>query len=119
MVGSLVCGVAFAMGHHFFYSSWNAQIVQSSAQQEWNIRIGTALAFLVKVCLTGAAGFAYTQLLWTTLTDRPVTLDGIDSLFSIATSAWEFLSLELWQGTGISIDLWYNMVMGNHPHIRC
>lgn len=97
MVSCLVCGIAFALGHHFFYSSLNAKIVQSNIEQEWNIRIGTGLAFLVKTCLTAAAGFAYTQLLWTTLRSRHATLKGVDAMFSVTTNAWEFLTLELWR----------------------
>ncbi|PTB48336.1 hypothetical protein M431DRAFT_513743 [Trichoderma harzianum CBS 226.95] len=97
MIGCLLCGIAFALGHHFFYSSLNAKIVQSNIEQEWNIRIGTGMAFLVKTCLTAAAGFAYTQLLWTTLRSRHATLKGVDAMFSVTTNAWEFLTLELWR----------------------
>ncbi|KAK1256362.1 hypothetical protein MKX07_008621 [Trichoderma sp. CBMAI-0711] len=97
MVSGLVCGVAFAIGHHFFYASLDSRIVQSNAEQEWNIRIGTGMAFLVKTCLTAAAGFAYTQLLWTTLRSRHATLAGVDAMFGVTTSAWDFLDLELWR----------------------
>ncbi|KAH0597835.1 hypothetical protein MHUMG1_04207 [Metarhizium humberi] len=102
MIGSLICGIAFALGHHFFYASLDSRIVQSSTQQEWNIRIGTGMAFLVKAFLTAAVGFAYTQLLWTTLASRNSTLEGIDAMFGVATNAWDFLSLELWRkGLGL------------------
>lgn len=97
MISCLLCGVAFALGHHFFYASLNSKIVQSNIEQEWNIRIGTGMAFLVKTCLTAAAGFAYTQLLWTTLRSRQATLKGVDAMFSVTTNAWEFLTLELWR----------------------
>ncbi|PTB70916.1 hypothetical protein BBK36DRAFT_1108252 [Trichoderma citrinoviride] len=97
MISGLLCGVAFALGHHFFYASLDSRIVQSNTEQEWNIRIGTGMAFLVKTCLTAAAGFAYTQLLWTTLRSRHATLEGVDAMFSVTTSAWEFLSVELWR----------------------
>lgn len=97
MISGLLCGVAFALGHHFFYASWDSRIVQSNTEQEWNIRIGTGMAFLVKTCLTAAAGFAYTQLLWATLRSRHATLQGVDAMFGVTTSAWDFLSAELWR----------------------
>lgn len=69
------------------------------------------MAFLVKTCLTAAAGFAYTQLLWTTLRSRQATLKGVDAMFSVTTNAWEFLTLELWRkGFGLVLIagiLWY------------
>ncbi|KAL7941455.1 hypothetical protein V8C42DRAFT_335183 [Trichoderma barbatum] len=97
MISCLVCGIAFALGHHFFYASLDSRIVQSNIEQEWNIRIGTGLAFLTKACLTAAAGFAYTQLLWATLRSGGATLEGVDAMFSVTTNAWEFLTLELWR----------------------
>ncbi|KAL7814198.1 hypothetical protein V8C44DRAFT_326045 [Trichoderma aethiopicum] len=97
MISGLLCGIAFALGHHFFYASWDSRIVQSNTEQEWNIRIGTGMAFLVKTCLTAAAGFAYTQLLWATLRSRHATLQGVDAMFGVTTSAWDFLSAELWR----------------------
>ncbi|TFB03258.1 hypothetical protein CCMA1212_004255 [Trichoderma ghanense] len=97
MISGLLCGVAFAIGHHFFYASLDSRIVQSNTEQEWNIRIGTGMAFLVKTCMTAAAGFAYTQLLWATLRSRHATLAGVDAMFSVTTSAWDFLNPELWR----------------------
>lgn len=102
MIGGVLCGIGFALGHHFFYSSWDNHIVESTNQQQWNIRIGTGMAFLVKTFLTASAGFAYTQVLWQTLKAREVSIGGIDAMFGVTTNAWAFLSLELWR-KGISL----------------
>ncbi|KAK2599998.1 hypothetical protein QQS21_005300 [Conoideocrella luteorostrata] len=97
MIGGLVCGIALSLGHHFLYNSWDGQIVQSKDQQEWVLRIGTGLAFLIKVFLTSAAGFAYTQFLWHTLKSREVSIEGIDAMFAATNNAGSFFTLELWR----------------------
>ncbi|KAH7186164.1 uncharacterized protein B0J16DRAFT_305840 [Fusarium flagelliforme] len=96
MTGSLLSGLALAIGHHFFYDYLNDRIVESQNQQEWFLRIGTGLAFLVRALLSAAVGIAYTQILWRTLRSKSITIQGIDSLFGVSHTAWDFTTLELW-----------------------
>ncbi|CEI63337.1 hypothetical protein FVEN_g132 [Fusarium venenatum] len=96
MTGSLLSGIALAIGHHLFYEHLNDRIVQSQNQQEWFLRIGTGIAFLVGALLSAAIGIAYIQILWRTLRSKSVTINGIDSLFGVSHNAWDLTTLELW-----------------------
>ncbi|KAK7419752.1 hypothetical protein QQX98_003124 [Neonectria punicea] len=96
MVSSVIVGILLAIGHHLFYASLDGQIVTSSGQQVWNLRIGTGLAFLVKASLTAAAGLAYTQLLWHTLRSQEISLNGIDAVFSVVNNIYGFATGEIW-----------------------
>lgn len=96
MTGSLLAGLALAIGHHLFYDYLNDRIVESQNQQEWFLRIGTGMAFLVRALLSAAVGIAYTQILWRTLRSRSITLGGINSLFGVSHTAWNFTNSELW-----------------------
>lgn len=96
MTGSLLSGLALAIGHHVFYDYLNGRIVQSQNQQEWFLRIGTGMAFLVRALLSAAIGIAYVQILWRTLRSKFVTINGIDSLFSVSHNAWDLTTFELW-----------------------
>ncbi|KAF7549449.1 hypothetical protein G7Z17_g6372 [Cylindrodendrum hubeiense] len=96
MIGSVFLGLLLAVGHHLFYSSKNGQIVTSSDQQVWNLRVGTGLAFLVKASLTAAASMAYTQLLWHTLRSQEISLNGIDAVFSVVNNLYAFTTVEIW-----------------------
>lgn len=96
MTGSFLSGLALAIGHHFFYEYLNDRIVESQNQQEWFLRIGTGMAFLVRASLSAAVGIAYTQILWRTLRSKSFTIEGIDSLFGVSHTASDFATWELW-----------------------
>ncbi|KAL9473812.1 hypothetical protein ACSS6W_008192 [Trichoderma asperelloides] len=97
IVGNTICGILMAVGHHFFYMSLDMQTVGTQRRQEWNGRIGTAMAFCVKMFLTAAASIAYVQVLWRTLKARKVKLGGIDAMFEVINNPLYFLSWELWR----------------------
>lgn len=96
MGGSAFLGVVLAIVHHRFYSSLNGRIVASQNQQEWNIRIGTGLAILIKMFLAASVGLTYTQVLWRTLKKQQVKVQGIDAMFSVVYNAFAFANGELW-----------------------
>ncbi|KAH6990545.1 hypothetical protein BKA56DRAFT_210142 [Ilyonectria sp. MPI-CAGE-AT-0026] len=110
MIGSLLFGILLAVGHHLFYNSINGQIVSSSDQQVWNLRVGTGMAFLVKASLTAAASLAYTQLLWHTLRSQEISLNGIDAVFGIVNNIYGFTTMEIWVRcpalVGIAFIIW-------------
>jgi hypothetical protein len=97
MCGGILLGILVAVAHHLFYQSLDTKIVHSENQQQWFLRIGTALAILTKTLLTTSAALAYTQVLWHTLRSRPVSLNNIDSLFSATTNAWHFTNWGFWK----------------------
>lgn len=71
MVGSLLAGISFAIGHHIFYSKLKDQTVRGDgykiigtqlSDQQFNTAVGTAFAFLVRTCLVLATTAAYAQI---------------------------------------------------------
>ena len=88
MLGSLLAGTVAAISHHVFYNSLDGQVVGDESSQQWNFRIGTGFAFLVRVFLSLSMGTAIVQCFWHSLqtNKRPVTLENLDHLFTISTS---------------------------------
>ena len=82
MIAFFFSGVAFALGHHAYYSSLNDTEVRDDESQQWAIRFGTAFAFLVEVPLTAAVSITQTQRAWTTVEKKPVSIGGINSIFA-------------------------------------
>lgn len=71
MLGSLIAGILFAVGHHLFYQRLNGTpastisvLGSDISRQQTSIAIGTAFAFLVKACLVYAVTVAYVQVFW-------------------------------------------------------
>ncbi|KAM0473884.1 hypothetical protein ACHAPX_007932 [Trichoderma viride] len=77
--------------------SLDKQPVGTQSQQQWNARVGTGMAFCVKMFLTAAAGFAYVQVLWRTLKAREAKLSGIDAMFDVVNNPLSFLNWQLWK----------------------
>ncbi|KAJ3546933.1 hypothetical protein NM208_g1768 [Fusarium decemcellulare] len=96
MIGSLLLGVMFAVGHHLYYEFLDGNIVKSQSQQEWFLRVGTGVAFSARAMLSAAVGFAYTQILWRTLRLKSVTIQGMNSFFGILHNTWDFTAWEIW-----------------------
>ena len=98
MIASLILGVGFALGHHFFYNSRDGTSVGNTTQQEWYIRVGTYFAYLVTFTLGVAIATAYTQQFWYSLRSRSVTVEEVDSLFAFLVNVTPFLDTKLWRG---------------------
>ena len=98
MIVSLILGVGFALGHHFFYNSRDGTSVGNTTQQEWYIRVGTYFAYLVTFTLGVAIATAYTQQFWYSLRSRSVTVEEVDSLFAFLVNVTPFLDTRLWRG---------------------
>jgi hypothetical protein len=68
------------------------------------------LAFLVKSCLASAAIIAHVQWLWRTLRRKDITMGGIDAAFSVESSIWAFMNVEMISkvkvGTAMAIIAW-------------
>lgn len=60
-------------------------------------RIGSLFALVVKITLTSAVWFAYTQRLWRRIkqTTTGISLSGLDAAFSAETTMMSLLNLEL------------------------
>ena len=91
-------GILCALGHHFFYRSLQGTPAQNEAiailgssvsQQQLNVVVGTAFAFLVNAAPAGAVSTAYIQLFWFTLRQatQPKTLETLDAMFAALSNA--------------------------------
>ncbi|KAK5310170.1 hypothetical protein LTR70_009672 [Exophiala xenobiotica] len=96
MLVTLVAGVFIAVGHHLFYSRLDGQPVDTQISQTWVNRIGTGLAFVVKLFFVAAVGIAYTQYQWRTISRKPWKIKQIDSLTGVLNNAWYFYDVSLW-----------------------
>lgn len=97
MLSSLIIGVALAIAHHAFYSSLAGTAVSShpiklvswtTTQQQVNIAIGTAFAFVVKASLILACSTAYMQLLFGVINQKAFKLEVLDNWFGGLHDLW-------------------------------
>ncbi|KAL2818104.1 hypothetical protein BJX63DRAFT_84054 [Aspergillus granulosus] len=104
MIVCFVIGVGLAIGHHFYYYSLDGTRVGDQSRQEWALRIGTGLAFLMKTFLTTAVGIACVQHFWWILRLKPIRLSTLDSMFDIRGSIFNFFDLHIWlRGPNVAI----------------
>ncbi|KAJ6581424.1 hypothetical protein B0H19DRAFT_506137 [Mycena capillaripes] len=104
IIGSLLAGILFAVGHHLYYSSLSGKAVDSTTalaglkvyDQKWTNHVGTALAFLTKFFFAMCIGAAYLETLWKTAR-RPLGLSiaGLDASFGLLNNPMNFLSTDL------------------------
>lgn len=66
MVAMFIVGIAFALGHHFYYTNFNGQVVQDTLEgdfdlesQQRKLQFSTAFAFLTKAALVASLAIAY------------------------------------------------------------
>lgn len=107
MVGSLVVGVLFAVGHHFFYDSRGGTVPPQSmyrvaglniSGQALNLAIGTTFAFLARSSLTLAMALSYTQLAWYAVkrSSRRSTVSDIDDVTSALRNLLVIFNIFAW-----------------------
>ncbi|CAI6331975.1 unnamed protein product [Periconia digitata] len=101
MVGFFLGGVLFAGSHHFYYRKLDDTLVGSAGRQQWPIRIGTALAFLVQSCLAAAASTAYTQWVWRKCRQQAIKIGTIDIAFDISHNVFDFLKISFAREFGL------------------
>lgn len=105
--GALVAGLLLTVGHHLFYQSLhetpvceNAFFYRQVSQQQINIAIGTAFAFLAKACMVLAVSIAFVQIFWYATSQRTgddfPTLERIDAVYSVLDNAIEMFNVKLW-----------------------
>lgn len=95
ILASLAAGIALSIGHHFFYASLNGTQVDNHLlfNQQINIGIGTAFAFLIKSCLVIAIASSFTQLLWRDLLQSAIPVSQIDTVTQILSSLFDLLNI--------------------------
>ena len=108
MIVTLATGTAFAVVHHLFYVGLDTQKVSTAnitiagintSQQQLNINIGTAFAFLVKAFLATSVGIAFVQVFWQMLlkaNPKPLMLNRVDTIFSLWSNFWSLFMVRHW-----------------------
>lgn len=101
------CGIAFAMGHHFFYKGLHGQVAKD---QQGMFRYGAALAFLSKACFLNAVVLAFRQRVLMMIRRKMLSLATLDSLFAASEDLTALLNWEAWVNAkfamGLTIFIW-------------
>ncbi|KAK4247922.1 Formylmethionine deformylase-like protein [Corynascus novoguineensis] len=87
-------GLAFAIGHHAFYTSLDGKLADDQIRM---MRFGGLLSYAAKASLVAAVVFAYQQQIWVTVIHNTLRLRTIDSLFAGVNEPqsllnWEFVT---------------------------
>lgn len=83
MLSTFFAGLGVALAQHFTYNALDMKPVLSlSVSQAWISRIGTGLAFLVKLFLTICVGAAFVQHQWMQFHDKSFRVGEIDTVTS-------------------------------------
>lgn len=89
-------GILFAVAHHIYYFAMEGQAVLDESEQRWVSRIGTGLAFIVKVLLTVSTTTSYIQWFWFRLKRTPTTLSSVDVLYGAIYEPSKFQHIRVW-----------------------
>ncbi|KAF4962362.1 hypothetical protein FSARC_9570 [Fusarium sarcochroum] len=87
------CGVAFAIGHHFYYRGLHGQLAKD---QQGKFRYGALMAFLSKACFLNAVVLAFRQRVLMEIRRKMLTLSTLDSLFAASEDLTALLNWEAW-----------------------
>lgn len=94
---AFVAGLLFATGHHVFYASLGGTPVDDGIfDQQQNLAIGNAFAFLVRPVLVISIGATYWQIFWPTLLNKSFPLETADALAALLSSIIDILSPKAW-----------------------
>ncbi|WYZ41115.1 hypothetical protein EsH8_V_000010 [Colletotrichum jinshuiense] len=98
----LFAGIAFALGHHFFYAGLDGTEASSQIRM---LRYGAALSFLSKASLAAAVILAFRQRVWMTVRRKMLTLAAVDSLFAAAEDMTAVFNFEIFRQARIAMIL--------------
>ncbi|RSL68340.1 hypothetical protein CEP54_002880 [Fusarium duplospermum] len=107
MVGALLLGGLFALGHDLFYNNLAGTTVAADSfelagaevsRQQLNLAAGTTLAFLFKSAIVSAVSIAYFQAVWHFLksSKREIDISNMDVLLSALGNAISLVSFSTW-----------------------
>lgn len=106
MLGSLITGILFAIGHHCFYQNLDGTVASESfilgsiSYQQANIAIGTALAFIVKSFLVLAVVTAFIQVFWKASSEgqrvSANTIRQLDVVYSVLNNVFALAHVKIW-----------------------
>ncbi|KAK1978574.1 hypothetical protein LZ30DRAFT_210245 [Colletotrichum cereale] len=98
----LFAGIAFALGHHFFYARLDGTVADGQIRM---LRYGAALSFLSKASLASAVIQAFRQRVWMTVRRKMLTLGAVDSLFAAAEDMTAIFNVEVFRQARVAMIL--------------
>ncbi|TQN73310.1 hypothetical protein CSHISOI_02130 [Colletotrichum shisoi] len=98
----LFAGIAFALGHHFFYARLDGTVADGQIRM---LRYGAALSFLSKASLASAVILAFRQRVWMTVRRKMLTLGAVDSLFAAAEDMTAIFNVEVFRQARVAMIL--------------
>lgn len=107
MVSAFVAGIAFAIGHHFFYDhldgskiSDTTYLYSSFTSQQLNLAVGTAFAFIFQACLVLSVSVAFVQAFYYHLLhqkpNRRPALGNLDGAHAAFNDVFMMFNAKLW-----------------------
>jgi hypothetical protein len=103
MTALFLMGVAFTVGHHFYYKSLDRTAAGTITQQRWATTIGTGFSFLVVVLLRAVTVSAYQQYIWVLFKRKPLELGTLDKFFALTSDPVGFFSMLLMKEAKLAI----------------
>ncbi|KAF5000145.1 hypothetical protein FGRMN_1959 [Fusarium graminum] len=98
----VLSGIAFAIGHHFYYRNLHGQVAND---QQGKFRYGALLAFLSKACFLNAVVLAFRQRVLMMIRRKMLTLSTLDSLFAASEDLTALLNWEAWVNAKFAMAL--------------
>lgn len=105
MIASLSAGLVLVIVQCVVYWYLSGKTVSSTIPQAWASRVGTALAFLVKLLFATAATSAYVQRQWLALSTTTWEVRQIDSLTGVLGNVLLFRHVKLWLKNPLLLSL--------------
>lgn len=96
MATFLLLGTGCAIVHHLYYGSLDRLSIDA-VNQEWAVRIGTGLAFLIRAFLVASAAMGFQHYSWLILRKASLSIGTIDDLVGILDNLIPFINFELWR----------------------
>ncbi|RGP79199.1 hypothetical protein FLONG3_2635 [Fusarium longipes] len=98
----VLSGIAFAIGHHFYYRNLHGH---PANDQQGKLRYGALLAFLSKACFLNAVVLAFRQRVLMMIRRKMLTLATLDSLFAASEDLTALLNWEAWVNAKFAMAL--------------
>ncbi|KAL2159467.1 hypothetical protein VTH06DRAFT_2472, partial [Thermothelomyces fergusii] len=95
-------GLAFAVGHHAFYTSLDGKPADDQIRM---MRFGGLLSYAAKASLLAAVIFAYQQQIWVTVIHNTLRLRTVDSLFAATNEPQSLLNWEFVKKARVAVCL--------------
>ncbi|KAK3317358.1 hypothetical protein B0T19DRAFT_434807 [Cercophora scortea] len=95
IVAFFALGLCFSVAHCILYAGLDGKLVGSPAQQENNLRFGTAFAFLSQISLTASVWHTYTLWVWRSVKKEAWPISTLNSMFGADMSVLSLLNVTM------------------------